>query len=63
MQINPEEVICIGDNINDKEMIENSGLGICMGQSTPVIKQISDYITDTNAEDGVAKILGKVILN
>ena len=46
-----------------KEMIENSGLGICMGQSTPVIKQISDYITDTNAEDGVAKILGKVILN
>ncbi len=63
LQINPEEVICIGDNINDKEMIENSGLGICMGQSTPVIKQISDYITDTNAEDGVAKILGKVILN
>ena len=46
LQVNPEEVIAIGDNINDKEMIEYAGLGVCMGQSTPVIKEISDMITD-----------------
>ena len=60
LQVNPEEVIAIGDNINDKEMIEYAGLGVCMGQSTPVIKEISDMITDSNNEDGVAKFLEKI---
>ena len=62
LQIKPEEVIGIGDNINDKEMIENAGLGLCMGQSTPVIKEISDEITDSNTEEGVANVLEKIFL-
>ena len=62
LQVNPEDVIAIGDNINDKEMIEYAGLGVCMGQSTPVIKEISDMITDSNNEDGVAKILEKIYI-
>ena len=62
LQIKPEEVIGIGDNINDKEMIENAALGVCMGQSTPVIKEISDEITDSNTEEGVANVLEKIFL-
>ena len=62
LQIKPEEVIGIGDNINDKEMIENAGLGVCMGQSTPVIKEISDEITDSNTKEGVANVLEKIFL-
>ena len=62
LQIKPEEVIGIGDNINDKEMIENAGLGVCMRQSTPVIKEISDEITDSNTEEGVANVLEKIFL-
>ena len=62
LQLKPEEVIGIGDNINDKEMIENAGLGVCMGQSTPVIKEISDEITDSNTEEGVANVLEKIFL-
>lgn len=57
--IEKEEVIAIGDNINDKKMIENSGLGIAMGQSTPIVRQIADYITENNDEDGVKKALEK----
>ena len=45
-----------------KEMIENAGLGVCMGQSTPVIKEISDEITDSNTEEGVANVLEKIFL-
>ncbi len=59
MNINKEEIIAIGDNINDKEMIENAGLGIVMQGSTPVVADIADYITDTNNNDGVAKALEK----
>lgn len=63
LEISPEEVIGIGDNINDKQMIENAGLGVCMGQSTPVIKEISDRITDSNIDDGVGKVLYEIFLS
>lgn len=62
LNIAKEEVIAIGDNINDKEMIEHAGLGIVMKGSTPVVSEIADYITDSNNEEGVAKALQKYIL-
>ena len=61
MLINTSEIIAIGDNMNDKKMIENAGLGIAMGESTPVVKEVADQITDTNLEDGVAKALEKLV--
>lgn len=62
LEIKKEELIAIGDNINDKKMIENAGLGIVMKNSTPVVEQIADYITDSNNEEGVAKALEKFCL-
>lgn len=59
MNISRDEIIAIGDNINDKEMIENAKVGIAMGQSTPVITEIADFVTTNNNEDGVAKALEK----
>ncbi len=59
MNISKDEIIAIGDNINDKEMIENAKVGIAMGQSTPVITEIADFVTLNNNEDGVAKALEK----
>ena len=61
MQIETEEIVAIGDNINDKKMIENAGLGIAMGESTPVIKEVANQITDSNIDDGVAKVLEKLL--
>lgn len=61
MKIEKNEIIAIGDNMNDKIMIENAGLGIAMGESTPVIKEIADVVTDTNCNDGVAKVLEKIL--
>jgi len=59
MGIKKEEVIAIGDNMNDKKMIEKAGLGVAMEGSTPEITEIADYITDTNQKEGVAKVLEK----
>ena len=61
MQIETEEIVAIGDNINDKKMIENAGLGIAMGESAPVIKEVANQITDSNIDDGVAKALEKLL--
>lgn len=52
-----EEVIAIGDNFNDKEMIEFAGVGIAMGNAPDEVKNVADYVTDTNNNDGVAKAL------
>lgn len=46
--IKPEEVMTIGDNINDREMIENAGLGVIMGNSSPLMKAVSDVIVVDN---------------
>ncbi|WP_032122232.1 Cof-type HAD-IIB family hydrolase [Clostridium amazonitimonense] len=61
--LNPEEIICIGDNENDLSMIKVAGLGIAMGNAPEDIKKQADYVTDNNDSDGVAKAIEKFILN
>lgn len=61
MQIDTSKIIAIGDNMNDKKMIENAGLGVAMGESAPVVKNVADEIADTNYADGVAKVLEKLV--
>jgi Cof subfamily protein (haloacid dehalogenase superfamily) len=60
-QIHQPEIIAIGDNFNDKAMIEFAGLGIAMGNAPDEVKEAADYVTDTNNNDGVAKALVKFI--
>ena len=62
INIKREEIIAIGDNINDKKMIEESGLGIAMKGSTPYVTEVAKYITDTNNDEGVAKAIEKFCL-
>lgn len=60
LNIKKEEVVAIGDNVNDKKMIQEARMGIAMGESTPEVRQIADYVTTSNAEEGVAKALQKI---
>jgi Cof subfamily protein (haloacid dehalogenase superfamily) len=53
------EVIAMGDNFNDVEMIQFAGLGIAMGNAPDEIKAVAGYVTDSNNEDGVRKALEK----
>ncbi|MDT8861632.1 Cof-type HAD-IIB family hydrolase [Alkalihalobacillus sp. MEB130] len=60
--IKQEEVIAMGDSYNDQAMIEFAGLGVAMGNAPDDIKEIADYVTDTNMNDGVAKVIEKFVL-
>jgi len=60
--IKREEVIAMGDSYNDLEMIEFAGLGVAMGNSPEDIKAAANYVTDTNMNDGVAKVVEEFIL-
>lgn len=57
-----EEIICIGDNENDISMINYAGLGVAMGNAINEVKEIADYVTDSNVNDGVAKAVRKFVL-
>ena len=63
LNIKKEEVIAIGDNVNDKKMIQEAGFGVAMGESTPEVKQIADYITTSNSDEGVVKVIQDPILS
>lgn len=60
--ITREEVIAVGDSYNDLSMIEFAGLGVAMGNAPDDIKEIADHVTDTNMNDGVAKVVEEFIL-
>lgn len=60
--IQREEVIAIGDNLNDKEMIQNAGLGVVMGNSNPMMKEIGDEIVSDNNSEGVLEAINKFVL-
>lgn len=61
LEITKNEVIAIGDNVNDKEMIQNAGVGIVTGNSKPAMKEIADCVVSSNDESGVAEAIDKYI--
>ena len=60
--IAPEEIIAIGDDHNDLDMIRSAGLGIAMGNAVPEVQAAADVITGSNAEDGLVQALERFIL-
>lgn len=57
--IKQQEVICIGDSLNDLAMIEYAGLGVVVDNGTREAKKAADIIAPSNDEDGVAYIINK----
>lgn len=61
--IDLNEVIAIGDSWNDRDMIELAGLGVAMGNAVPALKELADYVTRTNNEEGVRHVIEQFVLN
>jgi hypothetical protein len=57
------EMICVGDGFNDISMISYAGLGVAMANAQPKVRDMADYITLSNEEDGVAAVVDKFLLN
>ncbi|WP_248930028.1 Cof-type HAD-IIB family hydrolase [Paenibacillus hamazuiensis] len=57
------QVIAIGDSFNDREMLQTAGLGVAMGNAVPALKEIADYVTLSNNEDGIKHVVDKFVFN
>ncbi len=62
LNIKPEEIVAFGDNHNDIGMFRLAGLGVAMGNAHEEVQAAADYVTFSNAEDGVAEVIEKMIL-
>ena len=52
-----EDVIAFGDGYNDIEMIEYANIGVAMGNGVATLKEKADLVADTQANDGIVKML------
>lgn len=51
------EIICLGDSENDIAMLKIAGLGVAVGNAYEHVKQVANYVCESNDDDGVAKTI------
>ncbi len=57
-----ERVLAVGDNDNDRSMIEWAGVGVAMGNSPPTLQAVADWVAPSVEGDGVAAALERFVL-
>jgi hydroxymethylpyrimidine pyrophosphatase-like HAD family hydrolase len=57
----PGRIAAIGDEINDVAMLRSAGLGVAMGNAAPAAKDVARHLAPTNAEDGLAFTIGRIL--
>lgn len=60
--LSAENLICCGDSFNDISMIKYAGLGVAMANAQSVVKEAADYITVSNDEDGVLRVIERFMM-
>lgn len=60
--IEREEILAIGDDLNDIEMIKYAGLGIAMENGVEQLKEAADLIAPSCSENGLARVLEDIFL-
>lgn len=59
--IRPEEIVAVGDGMNDLDMIEMAGCGVAMGNARDGLKQAAKRVTKSYDQDGVACLIEDLI--
>ncbi|MBP3775766.1 MAG: HAD family phosphatase [Paludibacteraceae bacterium] len=63
LHVSISETICVGDSENDISMLNLAGTGVAMGNACEKVKDIADYVTDSNNNDGLAKAIETLVLS
>jgi len=61
--IDPAATMAFGDGLNDITMLQTAAVGVAMGNAAQQVKDVADFITDTNDNDGVAKAVQNFCLD
>ena len=61
--IKSEEILALGDSYNDVKMLKFAGLGVAMKNAPQDIKELVDYVTESNMNDGIVEAMKKFVFN
>ena len=61
--IGMDRVMCIGDEMNDLEMIRAAGVGVAMGNAAAEVRAMAGHVTADNASGGVAQAIRRFALD
>ena len=61
-QVPVEQIMAVGDSPNDVDMLKEAGFAVAMDNASPAVKDVVDYVTAGNDDDGVAKVIEKFVL-
>ncbi len=56
-----EEIVAIGDGLNDIGMLQWAGFGVAMGNGSDTVKAAADFVTSSNEEDGFAAAMDHIL--
>jgi len=59
--VHREQVMAIGDNANDVEMLRWAGIGVAVANAAPEAIEAANWVTDHHDRDGVAKAIRRLI--
>ena len=52
LKVTNDEILAVGDNVNDIEMIKNAGIGVAIGGCYDEVKEIASYVTKNTVKTG-----------
>lgn len=58
-----EQTLAVGDDLNDLDLLQWAGLGVCMGDGHADVQACAGHVTGTLAEDGVAQAIERFVLS
>lgn len=61
-EIELSNVLAIGNDVNDIEMLEECGVGVAVGNAAQAVKDIADYVCEDNLGEGVFEAINKYCL-
>jgi hypothetical protein len=63
LNIPAEQVMALGDGENDIEMLQLAGIGVAVGNASPLLKAVADQVVASNDDDGVAEAIERFVLH
>ncbi|WP_296112932.1 HAD family hydrolase [uncultured Limosilactobacillus sp.] len=57
----PKEIVAVGDDENDLPMFKRAGISVAVANAAPSVRMQADIVGDTNENDGVARIMERLL--
>lgn len=59
--IEPQQIVAVGDDVNDLPMIRQAGLGVAMGNAPEHVRGAAKRVIGHNAQDGLAALIEELV--